>query len=135
MNENKDGVRAVIEMFRKLDSPTRERMLKEISEREPKLAVIIRKNLRDFKELFDLSSNEFQILFREFPLENWALALRGLDEKSQDGFFDLMSKRAGEEIQEMIQQMGPQPLSKVEEHRLQILARAQALAQEGKIKF
>jgi flagellar motor switch protein FliG len=61
------------------------------------------------------------------------VALKGVDEKVQDKFFNNMSSRAADMLREDLEAKGPVKLSDVEAEQKAIIAIATKLADEGEI--
>lgn len=131
--EPKTGVKAVVEILNNLDTAHREKLLQEISEREPRLAEEIKKHLFVFEDFLKIAPKELQLLIRSIPPSRLALALRKATNELKNMFFENMSKRASQSLQDEIQQLGPQKLSDVQKAQNEIIEAAKKLETEGKI--
>jgi flagellar motor switch protein FliG len=128
-----DGIQSVAEMMNLMDEESRERLMKDLAQRDPEVAEAIRNKMFVFENLLGIPSKAMQTLIRETPQLKLALVLRGLSDELKAKVFSNISERARTQLEEDIDQLGPQPLSKVEEARREMIELALKLAVEGKI--
>ena len=88
-----------------------------------------------FDNLMDIDDRGMQRLIREISVDSLVIALKGVDERVKDRFFDNMSSRAAEMLKEDLEAKGPIKLSEVEEAQKEILNIVTKLAEEGEISL
>ncbi len=130
-----DGIQAVADLFQVMDAQDQDRILKELSEKDPVTFEKIKQKLIQFVDLSQLEPEEFSKLFPKMPQAKWALALRGLDLEQSDLFFQKLSKRAAQELQETVNDLGPQRITDVKQARAEILEKAKWLDDQGEISL
>lgn len=122
-------------MLNLLDPETRDRILGELTARDPEAARKIRDRMFTFEELLKIPGEELQKAIRMVPSRKLALALRGLSEETLKGVFAAMSQRAAEALREEIQGLGPQKVSVVQEARRDLVMMVLKLASDGKLRL
>ena len=88
-----------------------------------------------FDNLMKVDNRGMQRLIREISVDSLVIALKGVDERVKDKFFDNMSSRAAEMLKEDLEAKGPIKLSEVEEAQKEILNIATKLAEDGEISL
>ena len=123
----------VAEIFNNFDRSTEGRFMASLEERNHEAAQRVRQLMFTFEDLLRLDANSVQVLLRQTPKEQLAIALKGASEQLKELFFQSMSVRAGKMLQEDIAAMGPVRLRDVDEAQGAIVAAAKALAEAGDI--
>ena len=114
MAEFKGGVKGAAELLAHMDTRGRERILKEIGQKDPDMAETLRKNMVTFEDLRHMTPQMLAKLLQEIDLSDVALGLRLGSDELKSFFFQNMSKGRQQEIQDVL--MGPpQSVNKVEE--------------------
>jgi flagellar motor switch protein FliG len=126
--------RKAAELLVGLDNESREKILKNVAEKDPALAQAIRDSLFLFEDLVKLEARDLQILIRETNAL-LSTALRSASETTKDVFFKNMSTRAAETLREEIAASPPRRLSEVEKAQKDIVDAAHRLAEQGKIQL
>lgn len=119
------GVKAAADLLSALDRDTRERIMNEISERDPEVFKKLKHKLVRFETLLTLETSSLQNFLRTLPLPKLALSLRGLDSATFEGFLKGLSKATQVTLKEEMSLQGPQPITTVELARQEIVALAQ----------
>lgn len=109
-----DGLRSARELLEGLDAPTRDRILKEMTERAPEVAKKIQSAMTGFKDLLALSDSELGQAIRKLPLSEIALAIKNQSDETINRIKNLLPKRTQEELNEILAQMGKRKLMDVE---------------------
>jgi len=130
---NIDGFKQALEALQALDEPSRLRILKDIEQKNPKMAAKLKEGLFGFSDLQFILASDFKIIWWEIPRKTWQLALR----KAPAGVLKMiqshLSKRAFEELEELLQHQGPQPASKVLQAQKEVCDSIRSLISQGKI--
>ena len=128
-----DAHELVAEIFNNFDRATEGRFMTALEERSDEAAQRIRKLMFTFEDLQRLNSSAVQVLLRQVPKEQLAVALKGASEPLKELFLKNMSVRAGKMLQEDIAAMGPVRLRDVDEAQGAIVATVKALAEKNEI--
>ena len=128
-----DGKKEASDLLARLDTQSRDRILAEISTKDPALAETLRKGLVSFDRILGLDSGAFQKVIRPIPIRILALAARGLSPDEESRFFSKLSERQGLALREEREALGPQKKSDVDLARQKIAEMAQELHERGEI--
>jgi flagellar motor switch protein FliG len=127
------GVRAVSEMFNRLDSNTSNEILKDIESGDPNLAETIRHLMFVFEDLLVLDQNAIKELVPKIDKKILTLALKGTSEKLKNHLLAAMSQRGAEMLREDMEALGPVRIKDVEAAQQQIIAQVRKLEADGLI--
>ncbi|KUK59039.1 MAG: Flagellar motor switch protein FliG [Synergistales bacterium 53_16] len=127
------GVDAVVEIINKAGRKSEKNILEILDEQEPELAEEIRKKLFTFEDIIKIDDRSLQKALREVETGELALALKGVSDDLRAKFFNNMSSRAAEMLQEEMEYMGPVRLRDVEEAQQKVVDRIRALEEAGEI--
>lgn len=130
-----DGLKSAVEALRGLDSKSQARVLAEIFKKDPEMAEKIRKNMRGFDDLLKVNPQGLIRLIQEVPEPILVLALRGQNPAFVQTFLKPLAQRKAALITEALTHLGPQPISKVETAKREVLSKACELESQGKIIF
>lgn len=130
-----DGIKTAANILNFLGSDMENTILESIQERDEEMCECIREKMFIFENLMVLNDREMQRMLREVETESLVLALKGSEESVRSKFYNNMSRRAAEMLQEDIEIRGPVRLSEVEGAQKEILNTAARLADEGEINF
>lgn len=108
-----DGLGSARELLEGLDQATRERILKEMTEKAPDVASKLKEGLSGFQDLLKLSDAEIAKALRNFPLSEIALAIKNQSEETVEKITGLLPKRTQEELRNTLQELGKRRLSDV----------------------
>jgi flagellar motor switch protein FliG len=118
-------------MIATLDKESQERVLSQINERDPELAEQVERLIFGFDDLLKVSTKSMQELLRNVEVTQIAMALKGASEQIHEHFYDNMSQRARERVEEEREMAGRVPLSEVEAAREEIMKLARKMYREG----
>ena len=131
--ESYGGVRAVSEMFNRLDSGTSKEILDVIETQNGNLVETIRHLMFVFEDLLLIDVNQLKEILARVDRKNLTLALKGTSDSLKDHFFATMSARATEMLKEDIEALGPVRIKEVESAQQQIISLVRQLEGEGVI--
>jgi len=133
--ESYGGVRAVSEVFNRLDSGTSKEILDVIENHNPNLVETIRQLMFVFEDLQAIDANQLKEVLARVDRKSLTLALKGTSDALKDHFFGTMSARAVEMIKEDIDALGPVRIRDVEGAQQQIIGIIRQLETEGVISL
>jgi flagellar motor switch protein FliG len=133
--ESYGGVRAVSEMFNRLDSGTSKEILDTIEQREPNLAETIRHLMFVFEDLLLIDQNGIKELLGRIDRKVLTVALKGTSDQLKSHFLQCMSERGAEMLREDMDALGPIKIKEVEAAQQQIIAIVRQLEAEGVVNL
>jgi flagellar motor switch protein FliG len=131
--EQHGGVRAVAELFNRLERTVSTPVLEAIEEARPELAVSIRNLMFVFDDLLHVDDNGMREIIQRADKKGLTIALKGASDEIRQRFFINMSKRAGEMLREEMEVLGAVRLRDVEKAQQEVVAIARKLEEEGLI--
>lgn len=131
--EQHGGVRAVAELFNRLDRSVSQRALETVEERSQDLAVQIRNLMFVFDDLATVEETGIREIVNRADKKGLTVALKGAGEDIRQRFFANMSKRAGELLKDEMEMLGAVRLRDVEKAQQEVVAIARKLEEEGLI--
>lgn len=129
------GVRAVAEMFNRLDSTTSKEILDSIDETDSGLGATIRHLMFVFDDLLMLSSEAMKEVLSKADRKILTVALKGTSDQLKNHFLQAMSQRGAEMLREDMEALGPIKISEVEAAQQQIIAVVRQLESDGVISL
>ena len=120
-----------MEALKYLSTKEQNKLLDEISKKDPKAAEELRNHLFQFSDLSQCNGKGIQSLLNQTELEDWALALRQKNDDLLSHLKRNMSERRYNSLVERINEMGPKPMSKVTDAQNKIMAVASELKEKG----
>jgi flagellar motor switch protein FliG len=133
--ESYGGIRAVAEMFNRLDSGTSREILGVIETQNPNLVETIRHLMFVFEDLLLLDINQLKQVMDRIDRKVLTLALKGTSEPLREHFLGTLSARASEMMKEEMESLGPVRIKEVEAAQQQIIALIRQLEGEGVISM
>jgi flagellar motor switch protein FliG len=131
--ESYGGIRAVAEMFNRLDSGTSKEILEAIEAHNPGLVETIRHLMFVFEDLLMIDVIQLKDITAKVDRKVLTLALKGTSEQLRDHFLATMSARGSEMMKEEMESMGPVRIKEVEAAQQQIIALVRQMEGEGTI--
>jgi len=128
----KGGVKEAAKMLAGLDPQAQERILAEISDKDPRMAEAIREGLVVMEDLQYLTVSMIQELLLEIKLSDLGLALRICSPELRDHITGNVSKNMREEINDVLNGK-PQSVSKVYEATARIMQVVKDKMSKGQI--
>ncbi len=129
--ESYGGIRAVAEMFNRLDSGTSKEILEAIESHNPNLVETIRHLMFVFEDLLMIDVIQLKDIVGKVDRKVLTLALKGTSEQLREHFLATMSARGSEMLKEEMESMGPVRIKEVEAAQQQIIALVRQLEAEG----
>jgi flagellar motor switch protein FliG len=133
--ESYGGVRAVAEMFNRLDLVTSKEILDKIEQQDANLVETIRHLMFVFEDMLLIDPNGIKEVLARVDRKLLTLALKGTSDELKKHFMDQMSKRGAEMLQEDMEALGPVKIKEVEAAQQQIIAIVRQLEAEGIISL
>jgi flagellar motor switch protein FliG len=133
--ESYGGVRAVSEMFNRLDSGSSKDILEAIEQDDPKLVETIRHLMFVFEDLLLLSQEAIKEMLGKVDRKILTVALKGTSDQLKNHILQQMSQRGAEMLREDLEALGPTKIKEVESAQQQIIAVFRQLEAEGAISL
>ena len=125
--ESYGGMRAIAELFNRLDSGTSKEILDVIEAQNPNLVETIRQLMFVFEDLLTIDVNQLKEILSRVDRKILTVALKGTSEKLRDHFFSTMSARGVEMLKDDIEALGPVKIKDVEAAQQQIIGTVRQL--------
>ena len=129
------GVRAVAELFNRMDRNTGRAVLEKIETENPQLAASIRDLMFVFDDILLIDDNGIAEILKRADKKTLTIALKGTSEELQNQFYRNMSSRAVELRKEEMEFMGPVKLKDVEKSQHEVVEIVRQLEEEGVISI
>lgn len=133
--ESYGGVRAVAEMFNRLDSTTSKEILDRIEQEDPNLLETIRHLMFVFDDLLLVDQNGIKEVLARVDRKLLTVALKGTSDQLKQHFMECMSQRGSDMLREDMEALGPVKIKEVEASQQQIIAVVRQLESEGVINL
>jgi flagellar motor switch protein FliG len=127
------GVRAVANIFNRLDPKTCSQMLDSLETGSPTLFENVRRFMFVFRDLEDLDETSIKSIITKVDRKVLVVALKGANESLRTKFLKTQSQRGAEMMKDDIESLGPIKLKDVEAAQQQVIATARELEKEGVI--
>jgi flagellar motor switch protein FliG len=129
------GVRAVANMFNRLDPNTCSQMLDSVEKDNPALFENIRRFMFVFRDLENLDIPSIRTLMTKVERSTLLTALKGADESLRQKFLSTQSQRGADMMAEELPNLGPVRLKDVDAAQQQTITIARDLEKEGLISL
>src|SRR5579863_5130889 len=127
------GFKAVADLLNRLNAEESKKILENIEEGQPELALSIRNLMFTFEDLVTVPAATIREIVSGVDKRQLALALRGANEELRAAIFKAMSARAVEMLKEDMEVLGPVRSREVAQAQQEILNLARRLESEGKV--
>ncbi len=131
--EEYGGVKAVSELFNRMDRRASRNILEQIESREPELADSIRDLMFVFEDILLIDDQGVMEILKRVEKKSLATALKGANDEIKTKFFKNMSQRASEMLKEEMEYLGPIRVKEVERAQHEIVEVVRILEEEGLI--
>jgi flagellar motor switch protein FliG len=128
-----EGIKAAAEILNQVESTFEEGIMGIIEKASPDIANSIQEKMFVFTDLLTLDDKGMQLIIKELTTELLTVALKGVDDEIATKFYNNMSERAAEMLQEDMEAKGPVRLSDVEKAQQEIVTVARRLEKEGQV--
>ncbi len=132
---NVGGIEKVAEMLGQLEGVAAEKMLLDIEERDAAMAEELRRMMFGFEDLLKIDSAGMQLIIKSSNNNTIKMSLKGAKQHVANHFFDNMSDRAAETLQDDLANMPKVRVTEVEEARRQIIELARRLESSGELEL
>lgn len=127
------GFKAVADLMNRLDAEESKKILEQIEDGQPELALSIRNLMFTFEDLVTVPPATIREIVSGVDKRQLAMALRGANEELRAQVFKSMSSRAVEMLKEDMEVLGPVRSREVAQAQQEILNLARRLEAEGKV--
>lgn len=127
------GFKAVADLLNRLNAEGAKKILEQVEEAEPELAISIRNLMFTFEDLVTVPSTSIREIVAGVEKRQLALAMRGAREDLRAHVFKSMSSRAVEMLKEDMEVLGPVRSREVAAAQQELLQVARRLEAEGKV--
>jgi flagellar motor switch protein FliG len=127
------GFKAVADLLNRQDAEQAKKILEQIEENDPEMALNIRNLMFTFEDLVTIPSASMREIVALVDKRQLALALRGARDDLRAHVFRAMSSRAVEMLKEDMEVLGPVRTREVAGAQQEILSLARRLESEGKV--
>ncbi len=125
------GVETLVEIINRSARPTERSILEWLDKSDPELAERIRSQMFVFEDIVTIDDRSLQLVLREIEANDLATALKGVRQDVRDKVVRNLSERAGENLLEEMELMGPVRQRTVEESQAKIVAVIRTLEEQG----
>lgn len=129
------GVRAVADMFNRLDAETSNHLLTSLQEHDAALFDNVRRFMFVFEDLQVLDELSVRELLERVDRRVLVVALKSSSEELRKHLTKGLSQRGAEMLQQDIESLGPVRIKDVDDAQQQIILKARQLEQEGIISL
>ena len=133
--ESYGGVRAVAEMFNRLDSGTSKEILTSIETLDNTLFQTIRHLMFVFEDLLLIDRQGLKDVIAKVDRKVLTTALKGTSEQLRNVVMECMSQRGAEMLREDIEALGPVKIREVEAAQQQIITLVRQLEEDGAVSL
>jgi flagellar motor switch protein FliG len=127
------GVQSLVDIINQADRATERLILEGLEQDDEELADEVRQRMFVFEDIGDLDDRSVQLILRQVDGKDLAVALKGVRAEVRDKITRNMSQRAGQNLLEEIELLGPVRLSTVEEAQGSIVRVIRALEESGQL--
>jgi flagellar motor switch protein FliG len=133
--ESYGGVRAVSEMFNRMDSALSKDILNAIEQRDSALVETVRQLMFVFEDMALIDPSGIKEVLSRVDRKLLTVALKGTTEELKRHFMECMSQRGAEILREDMEALGPVKIKDVEAAQQQIIALVRQLESEGAVSL
>jgi flagellar motor switch protein FliG len=127
------GVDRLAEMLNQTDEISSELILNELEEADMEMAAQVKQRMFVFEDVLLVDDRGVQKLLRKIETMELAIALKAASEEVKEKVFKNMSERAGEMLQEEIEDMGPVRMKEVTDAQQNITNIIQEMETRGEL--
>jgi flagellar motor switch protein FliG len=129
------GVRAVAEMFNRLDSGTSKDILDAIESSDSSLTETIRHMMFVFEDILVMDLSGIKEILSRVDRKLLTVALKGTSDQLRGKFLECMSQRGADMLKEDMEALGPVKIKEVDSAQQQIISIVRQLEAEGIISL
>jgi flagellar motor switch protein FliG len=125
------GVETLVEIINRSARPTERSILEWLESSDPELAERIRSQMFVFEDIVTIDDRSLQLVLRDVDSNDLATALKGVRVDVRDKVVRNLSERAGENLLEEMDLLGPVRARTVEEAQAKVVAVIRTLEEQG----
>ncbi len=129
----RSGVQSLVAILNKVEQGLERGILTELEEIDGELADRVRSQMFVFEDILTLDDKTLQKVLRQVPVTDLAVSLKGYGNNLRDAIMRNLSERAGEDLIEQIENLGPVRKSTVEIARIGVVKVIRELEAKGEI--
>lgn len=129
------GVQSLVDIINRADRATERLILEGLEADDEALAEEVRQRMFVFEDIGDLDDKSVQLILRSVDNKNLSIALKGVRADVKEKITKNMSQRAGENLVEEMDLLGPVRLSAVEEAQGAIVRIIRTLEESGDLQL
>ena len=129
----RSGVQSLVAILNKVEQGLERGILTELEEIDGELADRVRSQMFVFEDIITLDDKTLQKVLRQIPVTDLAVSLKGYGNNLRDVVMRNLSERAGEDLIEQIENLGPVRKSTVEIARIGVVKVIRELEAKGEI--
>ena len=133
--ESHGGVKAVSELFNRLDSVTSKEILEDMESADSGLVETIRHLMFVFEDLLLIDMAGLKEVLARVDRKLLTVALKGTSDQLRQRFLDCMSQRGADMLREDMEALGPIKIKEVEAAQQQIISVVRQLEAEGVVSL
>jgi flagellar motor switch protein FliG len=133
--ESYGGVKAVSELFNRLDSGTSKEILDDMERADQPLVESIRHLMFVFEDLLLIDMGGLKEILARVDRKILTVALKGTSDQLRQKFLDCMSQRGADMLREDMDALGPIKIKEVEAAQQQIISIVRQLEAEGVVSL
>lgn len=128
------GLKLVVDVLNRIETSVSKTIMENMSEQDPELAEEIKKNMFLFNDIVMLDNRSLQQVLQQVDmLRDMPLALKLANDQVKAKIFACLSKRAGENLKDAIDTMGPVRMRDVETAQGRIISIIRQSEERGDI--
>ena len=127
------GVQALVDILNRADRTTEKLILDGLAATDPDLAEEVRARMFVFRDIVGLDDRTIQLVLRGVDSKELAMALKGVAPEVRDKITKNMSERAGLNLLEEIDMLGPVRMKTVEEAQAGVVRIIRSLEESGQL--
>ena len=127
------GVQALVDILNRADRTTEKLILDGLAATDPDLAEEVRNRMFVFRDIVSLDDRTIQLVLRGVDSKELAMALKGVAPEVRDKITKNMSERAGLNLLEEIDMLGPVRMKTVEEAQAAVVRIIRSLEESGQL--
>jgi flagellar motor switch protein FliG len=127
------GVDPLVNIINRSDRATERQIVEGLESLDAELADEVRSRMFMFEDIVELEDRSVQLVLRQVDTGQLALALKGVSEQVRNKITSNLSERAGENLIEEMEILGPVRLTQVEEAQQSIIRSIRELEEQGQI--
>ena len=129
----RSGVQSLVAILNKVEQGLERGILTELEEIDGELADRVRSQMFVFEDIITLDDKTLQKVLRQIPVTDLAVSLKGYGNNLRDVVMRNLSERAGEDLIEQMENLGPVRKSTVEIARIGVVKVIRELEAKGEI--